>query len=107
MATGGFETTRAIMAIDGRKLVPRIKAELRISGNVDDPRLALLAEEAVEDLQQFLDRTIVEIVTDTATQTTLTPKYLRYVITYVGMVYDNNEKLKPVLGWICKQVRQK
>ncbi|MCL2646026.1 MAG: hypothetical protein FWD61_03355 [Phycisphaerales bacterium] len=93
------------MAIDGRKLVPRIKAELQISGNADDPRIALLADEAIFNLQRLLKKTFVEVVTDPKTEKIMNPNHFRYITIYVAMRYDNDEKLLGALGWIFEQVR--
>lgn len=99
------------MAVDGRKLVARIKAELRITGDHDDPRLALLAEEGVASLQQFTEKTIVdepegeEAIGDD--ETTLSPLQLRYVVIYVGMVYDGGDEWDKAMSKILEQVRDK
>jgi hypothetical protein len=95
------------MSIDGRKLVARIKSELRITSNADDPRLGLLAEEAVYSLQQFKCKTIVDAVTDASTETTLSPLDLRYCVVYVGLQYDGDQKLDAALGSVLEQVREK
>jgi len=95
------------MSIDGRKLVPRIKSELRISGNADDPRLALLAEEAVFSLQHFLDKTLVLTVTDSKTEIEMNPYHFRYIAIYCAMRFDNDDKLVDALGWVLEQVRRR
>ena len=93
--------------IDARTLVPRIKSELRITGNADDPRIALLAGEAVYSLQKFKCKTLVEVVNDPSIEVALSPLDLRYVVIYVGLQYDQNDKLNDALGSVLEMVRER
>ena len=95
------------MSINASNLVNRVKTELRITGNHDDPRIALLIEEAAFSLQQFKCKTLVDTVTDSATQTTLTPLDVRYIVIYVGLQYDGTSGLEAAMGGVLEQVRDK
>jgi len=93
--------------INGKALVPRIKSELRITDDADDPRLALLANEALYSLQRFKCKTLVAAINDANTETTLSPLDFRYVVIYVGLQYDQNDKLDAALSSVLEMVRDR
>ena len=95
------------MPVNARNLLGRIKDELRITASVDDPRLVQLIGEAVFSLQQFKGRTLVDNVTDAATETKLNPLDIRYIIIYVALQYDGDSALDTALGSVLEQVRDR
>jgi hypothetical protein len=70
----------------------RVKAELRIDGNHDDPRLLDLIDEAIFVLQQFKARTMVGTVTDPSTQVLMTPLDKRFVYVYVTGRFNSSQR---------------
>lgn len=95
------------MPVDPKKLLNRVKTELRITGDVDDARLSLLIAEAIFSLQTYKRRELVDTVTDSAAQATLSPLDLRYVVIYVGIQFDGAEGLDAALAAVLEQVREK
>jgi hypothetical protein len=95
------------MAVNASQLVNRVKSELRITGAHDDPRIALLIEEAVFSLQQFIEKTLVDEVEDADAELALSPLHVRYVVIYVALQYDGDTGLDAALGNVLEQVRSK
>jgi hypothetical protein len=83
----------------------RVKAELRIDGNHDDPRLLDLIDEAIFVLQQFKARTMVGTVTDPSTQVLMTPLDKRFVYVYVAIQHDAREDLRDAYLNLIAKVR--
>jgi hypothetical protein len=96
-----------MMPIDPRQLLNRVKTELRISGSNDDPRLCYLIAEAAHCLQQFKCKTLVDTVSDAATETTLSPLDVRYIVIYVALQFDAADDLAPALGSVLELVRDR
>jgi hypothetical protein len=97
------------MAITVENYVDRVLVELRItpaSPNESDRVKALIAE-AAYSLQQFKCKTLVDSVTDAATQTAISPLDLRYIVIYVAIQYDGGDDLAPALSSVLEQVREK
>jgi hypothetical protein len=95
------------MPVDSKKLLNRVKTELRIVGTIDDARLCHLIDEAVYSLQTFKRKTLVDTVTDATAQAALSPLDIRYVILYVAIQYDGSDGLDAALAAVLEQVREK
>ncbi len=85
--------------------VDTIKAELRVDSSADDERLADLRDEAIDDLQQYSGKTIVETVTDSDTERTLTRLDKRYVYLYLHVNYDGRLDLVDAMNAQLEKVR--
>lgn len=86
-------------------LVYRVTDELKI-GDGHTNLISPIVVEALESLQRFKCKTIVNTVSDAATETTLTSLDIRYIIIYVSLRYDGpDDAMDKALGTILEQVR--
>ena len=58
-------------------------------------------------MQRFKCKTLVATINDANTETTLTPLDFRYVVIYVGLQYDQNDKLDAALSSVLEMVRDR
>lgn len=98
------------MPINASALIDKVKRELRITITDDDDRLEELVSEAVEQLQKFKCKTLVDVVTDEATQTTLSLLDKRFIVIYVALQYDSGDnaaRWDDALSNVVEQVRDR
>jgi hypothetical protein len=96
------------MAITADLYVDRVLAELRITpSGGESARVAALIAEAAYSLQQFKCKTLVDTVTNAATETALSPLDLRYIVIYVAIQYDGGDELAPALSTVLAQIRDR
>lgn len=68
--------------------VPYIKQRLLIDHDDDNLILAEMVEEAETELQLYVDKTIVLSVSDSTTETELTPLMRRFIYLHVALSYE-------------------
>lgn len=88
-------------------LIDKVQIELRIPEDQDHDRLIELIDEAIFSLQQFKCKTLVLTVVHSATETTLSPLDVRYVVIYVALQYDGDDSFEKAFSNITEQVRDK
>lgn len=91
-----------------QRLLPEIKRQLGVSATAnaeDDATLTNLIDEALDFLQDFKGKTLVDEVTDPATQTLLRPLDRRFIRTYVKIEWDGTA-LQDALASIIENIRE-
>jgi hypothetical protein len=93
--------------VNVKTLLIRLKKELRVTDNADDVQLTNMLIEAIDALQLFKCKTIVDTVTDPATETILGPLDERFLFVYCAMTYDGDPKLQTALDNLLLLTRTK
>lgn len=83
----------------------KVRSFLRIADEYGYETTRDLVREAVEQLQQFKGKTLVDTVTDAATETTLSKLDERFVCLYAAIHIDQRHDLQDAIDLIISRVR--
>ena len=89
------------------RLNMKVRSFMRVGEETSRDTTKELVAEAIEQLQQFKDKTIVETVADSATETTLSKIDERFICLYAAMHFDGRHDLQEAIDLILSRVRTK